>query len=73
MLKSPKAQMAVVLAIGLLTGYAASSRKLNPFQKADAGTPEPWATQGTAGRPREGPREAGVTPPRPVRDRSGAA
>jgi hypothetical protein len=35
-LKSPKAQMALVLAAGVLAGYAAASGKLNPFHKAAA-------------------------------------
>src|SRR5262245_34157927 len=39
-LKNPKAQMALVLAVGLLAGYAVASGKLNPFQKAQAG-PQP--------------------------------
>jgi arylsulfatase len=39
-LKNPKAQMALVLAVGLLAGYVASSVKFNPFPKADAGPPE---------------------------------
>ena len=40
MLKSTKAQMALVLAAGLLAGYAAASGKLNPFPQADAGPRE---------------------------------
>src|SRR5262245_45322796 len=32
--------MVLVLAVGLLAGYAAASGKLNPFQKADARPPE---------------------------------
>jgi arylsulfatase len=41
MLKSPKAQTALVLAFGLLVGYAAASGKLNPFPNADARAPQP--------------------------------
>jgi hypothetical protein len=34
--KNQKAQLALVLSVGLLAGYTAASGKLNPFQKADA-------------------------------------
>jgi arylsulfatase len=40
MFNKPKVQMALVLAVGLLAGYAAASGKLNPFQMADARPPE---------------------------------
>jgi hypothetical protein len=36
--------MALVLAVGLLAGYAASSAKFSSFQKADASPPEGSAT-----------------------------
>src|SRR5262249_8385362 len=42
-------QVALVLAVGLLAGYAASSAKFRPFQKADASPPErPAASEGPA-------------------------
>jgi hypothetical protein len=51
-LKNSKAQMSIVLSVGLLAGYAASSGMLNPFQKADARPPEhPSAFDGPAGEP----------------------
>jgi arylsulfatase len=40
MLTNPKAQLALVLSVGLLAGYAAASGKLNPFSKADAHSPK---------------------------------
>ena len=40
MFKNPKAQMALVLLVGLLAGYAAASGKLNLFSKGDARSPE---------------------------------
>jgi arylsulfatase len=44
--------MALVLAIGLLAGYAASSGKLNPFQKADARPPaQSPALEAPSGKP----------------------
>ncbi|HEV3085023.1 MAG TPA: arylsulfatase [Gemmataceae bacterium] len=50
MLKNPKAQLVFVLCVGLLAGYAAASGKFNPFQKADAGPPQPaFAVDGPAG------------------------
>src|SRR5690242_3227944 len=46
--------MALVLAVGLLVGYAAALGKLNPFQRADARTPGPPAA--VAGKASEPPR-----------------
>jgi hypothetical protein len=61
--KNPKVQMALVLSVGLLAGYAAASGKLNPFQKVDARPPEhSSASDGPAGE--SGPaccRAGGIT------------
>ncbi len=39
MLRSTKVQLALVLAAGIVAGYAAASGKLNPFQRAEANPP----------------------------------
>jgi arylsulfatase len=55
MIKSPKVQMALVLVVGLFGGYAVSSLKLSPFQRADAGPPE---QPGSATRAPDAPSKA---------------
>jgi hypothetical protein len=61
MLKNPKPQMALVLSVALLTGYAAASGMLNPFQRADARPPQQSsASGGPAGAPVSGLSRSGL-------------
>ena len=61
MMKSARARMIAVLAIGVLLGYAAASSRLGVFRNADAGPSQKRVAEAAAGPALRAPIASPVT------------